>query len=691
MHREAPAANDQADGPSGQDGSTDGSRGRRAAKFQYATGDQPLDGYTIKRGVGRGGFGEVYFATSDAGKEVALKLIRRNLDIELRGVRQCLNLKHPNLVALYDLRSDSADDQWVVMEYVAGESLEDAINRSPDGMPIEEAIAWLRGIAAGVGYLHASGIVHRDLKPANIYLERAAGPIEQRVKIGDYGLSKFISTSRRSGQTESVGTVHYMAPEIAGGRYGREIDTYALGIVLYEMLTGSVPFEGESVGEVLMKHLTAEPELSRVGEPYRTIVARTLAKDPELRLSSVEEMLAMLPSATETNAASAQPGAAQGPPHNKRSGGISDELVYGPIRHWVPVSSPPHTNFPTPQREPLWQALVDESHRIRSWWGALAVPPLGKALILFGAVTLLVFSGAAIALPAAVLPFYLVYYVIWSAFLKESGAPQAAASLHETTHFDRPVKPSAPRRTRYNWRLAAMQLRSARSLRQKATSLTGSMLGSALVATIAAAIAAPLLAKGTPADPVGLGAWLAVMGTLGSWGVLIASGVAETHVEDHLPRRGMNLLAGMALGAVGFGLASFLGVQLPYAGDWGFSPREVALNGFFNIDLYSGVAVEGHAVAVPAVASLAFFGGLFALVRWWRSTDYIRRSRVSLWSIALTSLGAWLVTLVTWFPQPTGLVLAGMIALAVQVSSPWCPPSRRAALARGEGGGIYDA
>ena len=113
----------------------------------------------------------------------------------------------------------------------------------------------MRGICAGVAYLHDHGIVHRDLKPGNIFLD------EGTVKIGDYGLAKFISCSRRSGQTESVGTVHYMAPEIANGRYGREIDTYALGIILFEMLTGTVPFEGESVGEVLMKHLTAEPDL----------------------------------------------------------------------------------------------------------------------------------------------------------------------------------------------------------------------------------------------------------------------------------------------------------------------------------------------------------------------------------------------------------------------------------------------
>src|SRR5204863_5039045 len=96
-------------------------------KFTYPSGSRPLEGYTIKRGVGRGGFGEVYYAVSDAGKEVALKLIRRNLDVELRGVTHCLNLKHPHLLALYDVKQDDQENSWVVMEYVAGQSLEEAI------------------------------------------------------------------------------------------------------------------------------------------------------------------------------------------------------------------------------------------------------------------------------------------------------------------------------------------------------------------------------------------------------------------------------------------------------------------------------------------------------------------------------------------------------------------------------------
>ena len=158
---------------------------------------------------------------------------------------------------MFDIKSDDEGQTWVVMEYVAGESLKAVIDRNPNGMPVEKAERWFRGIAAGVGCLHDHGIVHRDLKPANIFDDHGF------IKVGDYGLSKFISTSRRSGQTESVGTVHYMAPEIGRGVYGKEIDVYALGIMLYEMLTGRVPFDGESSQEIIMKHLTDNPDLSR--------------------------------------------------------------------------------------------------------------------------------------------------------------------------------------------------------------------------------------------------------------------------------------------------------------------------------------------------------------------------------------------------------------------------------------------
>jgi hypothetical protein len=253
-------------------------------KFSYSSGQRPLDGYTLKRGIGLGGFGEVYYGVSDGGKEVALKLVKSNLEIELRGVAQCLNLKHPNLVNLYDLRTDARGDHWVVMEYVAGEPLSTVLGRHQQGLAPELIHQWFPALARAVTYLHDHGIVHRDLKPGNIFLENGI------IKIGDYGLSKCMSSSQRIAQTQSVGTVHYMAPEIGSGNYNKQIDIYAAGIILYEMLTGKVPFDGESSAEILMKHLTAQPDLSKLPPGYAPIVGQALAKDPAKRYASMADM-----------------------------------------------------------------------------------------------------------------------------------------------------------------------------------------------------------------------------------------------------------------------------------------------------------------------------------------------------------------------------------------------------------------
>lgn len=253
--------------------------------YTYKHGDRPLDGITIQRAVGRGGFGEVYYALADSGKQVALKYLRENPEIELRGIGHVMNLKSPYLITIYDVRQNEQGDSFVIMEYVSGPSLRDLLIAEPNGLSPQKTAFFLTGVAKGLTYLHERGIVHRDLKPGNIFYD------DGYVKIGDYGLSKHISVSAHSANTISVGTVHYMAPEIGSGNYTKAIDVYALGIMLYEMLTGRLPFTGSSMGEVLMRHLSDRPDLTGIPEPFAQVIARALAKDPNDRYCDVNEMV----------------------------------------------------------------------------------------------------------------------------------------------------------------------------------------------------------------------------------------------------------------------------------------------------------------------------------------------------------------------------------------------------------------
>ena len=254
-------------------------------KYQYQHGDRPLEGFTIERAAGRGGFGEVYYAVSDSGREVAIKAVQNYEQIELRGISQCMNLKSPHLVTIFDVKRNDRNEPFVIMEYVSGPSLRDLLTESPHGLGVQKAAFFLREIAKSLSFLHECGVVHRDLKPSNIFYENGY------VKVGDYGLAKAISASRHSGHTITVGTVHYMAPEIGAGSYNRSIDIYALGVLLYEMLTGEVPFVGSSPAEILMKHMTVTPDLNNIEEPFASVIRKALAKDPADRYETVQEMV----------------------------------------------------------------------------------------------------------------------------------------------------------------------------------------------------------------------------------------------------------------------------------------------------------------------------------------------------------------------------------------------------------------
>jgi len=256
--------------------------------FRFQCGDRPLEGYTIKRGIGSGGFGDVYLAVSDGGKDVALKCFRStiNRDIERRGVSQCINLKHPSLLTLYDLRTDDRLETWIIMELLLGQSLALVINKHPDGMPLDQIRTCITQIGQAIHHLHDHGIVHRDLKPGNVFIEKDI------VKVGDYGLSKTIGAGVHRDNTQRVGTTNYMAPELITGNYDKKVDIYALGIILFEMLSGKKPFSGNNHDEFVRKQLHNRIDFTCL--PYKAfipVLTKALAIDKNERYSSVLIML----------------------------------------------------------------------------------------------------------------------------------------------------------------------------------------------------------------------------------------------------------------------------------------------------------------------------------------------------------------------------------------------------------------
>ncbi len=625
----------------------------RPVKFVYPSGTRPLAGYTIKRGVGQGGFGEIYYAHSDAGKEVALKLVRRNLDVELRGIRHCLNLSHPNLLDLYDIRQDEQGDTWVVMEYVSGENLEDALRRHPDAMPEEAVLAWFHGIGAAVAYLHDRGIVHRDLKPGNIFSSEGV------VKVGDYGLSKFISCSRRSGHTESVGTVHYMAPEVANGRYGKEIDIYALGVILYELLAGRVPFDGESVGEVLMKHLTALPDLTPLAEPYRRVVATALEKDPEKRPRSVGAMLASLPAPARL-----PPEAGRLPSGTYSGGGSPGAGAAAPIMA-VAVDE-----------EPIWRAVRDAGAKLyAAWQNANLSTPVRALLILAGLFVLLSNVGPLIPIVIGLLALYGAYRLVRSLALAsllpqaQVPAPPAQPGGAQAPPPKAPRPPPVHQPTRRPWHRTSDEAVAAlvvKPPRERLADLLGSMLGSVLVVGVTCLVLGLLQSFHAETMRPEQAAWLLMVGLAGTWAVLVPAKFWEGTEGEPVLRRFTMMVLGLLVGLFAFHLGRFLLVDLAPAAGFPPPPAYELPAGFY--------AADGR----PLLAAyLAVFGTLFAVIRWWRQADPLRPARLRFWPVIWCVVVAGFVAGLWRFPQAWLPMAAAVMAISVQLSSPWLPRRER--------------
>ena len=257
--------------------------------------------YEIEEILGRGGMSTVYRATDpNLKRKVAIKLIHPHLTDNPEFIQRfeqeaaaIAQLRHNNIVQVHDF-NNAQGIYYMVMEYIAGETLEDKLqklNNAHMNMPIDETIKILAKVCDAANYAHERRMIHRDLKPSNVMINLVGEPI-----LMDFGIAKIIGGRSHTATGAAMGTASYMSPEqVRGDKSDHRTDIYSLGIMLYEMLSGELPFQGDSTFQVMLKHVNEPiPDIRQFDMntplPLITILERALAKEPRERYQSAKEM-----------------------------------------------------------------------------------------------------------------------------------------------------------------------------------------------------------------------------------------------------------------------------------------------------------------------------------------------------------------------------------------------------------------
>ena len=259
---------------------------------------QKINGrYEIVKSIGEGGMANVYLANDEIlDRKVAVKVLRGDLSADEKFIRRfereaqsVSNLSHPNIVEVYDVGVED-EQHYIVMEYIEGKTLKQLLNKR-ESLTLTEVIDIMTQLTDGIAHAHESYIIHRDIKPQNIMIEDNG-----LIKITDFGIAMALNATQLTQTNSVMGSVHYLPPEQASGKGATvKSDIYSLGILMYELLTGTVPFKGDNAVEIALKHMKDKiPSIRKqnpaIPQSVENILLKATAKNPRNRYDSAREM-----------------------------------------------------------------------------------------------------------------------------------------------------------------------------------------------------------------------------------------------------------------------------------------------------------------------------------------------------------------------------------------------------------------